>query len=134
MRNINCIIVHCSDSDYNKHDNIETIRKWHVEENHWSDIGYHYVITKDGAVHPGRNIQREGAHTKGFNENSIGICVTGKRKFSPEQFASLKELCEDLMEQYGLERYDVLHHRDFDQKRSCPNFNLTDVFMTRSLK
>ena len=127
MRNINIIVVHCSDSDYLRHDNVDTIRQWHVEERGWSDIGYHYLITKDGEVHVCRPIERMGAHVVGYNKSSIGICLTGKKKFSQEQFESLRELCLELSEQFGLERFDILHHRDLDSKKTCPNFNLTDI-------
>ena len=82
MRDINSIIVHCSDSNIKSHDNIETIRKWHVDERGWSDIGYHYVITQDGVVHEGRPLSRRGAHARGHNVGSIGICLTGKSLFT----------------------------------------------------
>lgn len=35
MRNINKIIIHCSDTDNPKHNNIEVIRGWHINDNKW---------------------------------------------------------------------------------------------------
>lgn len=125
-RKIKLLIVHCSDSDILSHDNVEVIRSWHLARG-FNDIGYHYIITKDGVIHQGRNPELQGAHTKGYNKDSIGICLTGRHKFSDKQFASLRALCEDLCSAHDLERFDILHHRDLDNKKTCPNFDLFDV-------
>jgi len=127
MRGIYLIVVHCSDSPHPTHDNIETIRKWHVEERGWADIGYHFVITKDGVVHKGRPIHIPGAHVKGHNKNSIGICLTGQHHFSNEQLDSLKLLCEDLIVNFGLEPFDVVPHNVLDKSKTCPNFNINFI-------
>ena len=50
MRNINKIIVHCSATPEDRDVSIDTIRKWHVEDNGWSDIGYHWVIPLSGSI------------------------------------------------------------------------------------
>lgn len=128
MRNINLIIVHCSDSDIPGHDNIETIRKWHIEENGWSDVGYHYFITKDGEVHSGRSLERAGAHCKGFNKSSIGICLSGRNEFTEEQFQSLRDIIKDeLIPNLGLSIIDILGHRDLNKGKSCPNFDVQEI-------
>lgn len=129
-REIKFIVVHCSDSDVIRHDSVEVIRKWHLARG-FDDIGYHYIITKDGVIHRGRDIEQVGAHVKGYNKDSIGICLTGRRKFSKEQFASLRNLCQDLCAAFKLERFDVLHHRDLDDNKTCPNFDLFDVLTWR---
>lgn len=127
MRSIEYIVLHCSDSDIEAHDNVETIRSWHLERG-WRDIGYHFVITKDGSVDRGRDINLPGAHAKGFNSRSIGICLTGRDWFSPEQFASLRELCDDLLEAYDLDRSSIVLHRELNSGKTCPNFDFDDVF------
>ena len=76
MRDINKIIIHCSATPEGRDVNTETIRQWHTAKG-WSDIGYHYVIELDGSVNMGRDIDRIGAHTKGHNTGSIGICYVG---------------------------------------------------------
>lgn len=124
MRAINLIIIHCSDSDAPAHDNIETIRKWHVEERGWKDIGYNYFIDKRGALHPGRPEEEAGSHCRGYNSRSIGICLSGKHKFTPEQFPVLEVLLIDLCSRYGLEKKDILAHCDLDPSKTCPNFDL----------
>ena len=77
MRNIDKIIIHCSATKEGVAVSTATIRNWHIKGRGWSDIGYHYVIQLDGTIDYGRPINRIGAHTKGENENSIGICYIG---------------------------------------------------------
>ena len=124
MRKINCIIVHCSDSDIPDHDNIETIRNWHVKERNFSDVGYHYFIQKNGTVEPGREEHRVGAHCQGSNSNSIGICLSGKNEFTKDQFKSLELLLIEICGKYDLEKKDILGHCDLNKGKSCPNFDL----------
>jgi len=77
MRTINKIIVHCSATPEGRDVSPEEITRWHVEENGWSDVGYHFIITLDGVVHYGREVERAGAHVRGHNSDSIGICYVG---------------------------------------------------------
>lgn len=131
MRDIKLVVLHCSDSDNVAHDNVKTIKKWHVEERGWSDIGYHFVITRDGQVYPGRPLDKQGAHAKGHNKYSIGICLTGKNSFTDMQFCSLYELINRLFIQYDLELKDIVLHNELDKNKTCPNFTMKDV-LTRS--
>ncbi len=124
MRNISYLIVHCSDSDRASHDNIETIRKWHVNDSGWSDIGYHYVITKGKGLCIGRPISRPGAHVRGHNNYSVGICLTGRYVFTPEQFDLLELLCQNLIDIFGLTYEDIFAHYELDDKKECPNFDI----------
>lgn len=54
MRKIDEIIVHCSATPEGRDVSMADIRRWHVEERGWSDVGYHFVVTLDGTVHIGR--------------------------------------------------------------------------------
>lgn len=125
MRKIDKIIIHCSDSDLPQHDNKGSIYKWHVEENGWDDIGYHYLITKSGQVHACRRLGLAGAHCRGHNASSIGICLTGRHEFTYMQIASLRKLVDDLQDTYEV---DEIHgHNYYDPKKSCPNFNVDEA-------
>lgn len=72
----NEIIVHCSATKEYKDYDVEDIRKWHKERG-FKDIGYHFVITRDGIIQRGRPMSQFGAHCRGHNKNSIGICYVG---------------------------------------------------------
>ena len=127
MRHISSIIVHCSDSDYAHHDNVEAIRHWHKRERGFRDIGYHYVITQNGNVRQGRPIERVGAHCKGYNQFSIGICLTGKEIFTKFQFSALHAVCLELCAQFGLDLKNVKPHKHFSPGKTCPNFDLEAI-------
>ena len=72
----------------------------------FNGTGYHYYIRKDGTVHLTRPVERIGAHVKGFNANSIGICYEGGLDCrgrpadtrTPEQRATLRLLIHQLLE------------------------------------
>ena len=74
MRMIDMIVVHCSATRSNRRYPLEQLRHDHVAVNGWRDIGYHFYITLDGVVHTCRPIERMGAHARGYNAHSIGIC------------------------------------------------------------
>lgn len=119
-RNINKIIIHHSASP--KTTTREQIYDWHVNGNGWSDIGYHFIVLGDGTIVNGRHINRTGAHCKGKNKGSIGICVTGNTSEEPpttQQLETLWGKVKMLMEEYGLDRHNVYGHRDFGAT-NCP--------------
>lgn len=141
MRSINFIVVHASASDNPDQDSLASIKhlhtankktkikwgKYYTTGNGWSDIGYHYVITKDGKCHTGRPIEKKGAHVKGFNATSIGICLTGDHEFTQEQFKTLREVISELLSNLGLSIIDVVGHRDLNKGKTCPNFDVNEV-------
>ncbi|QZT38259.1 N-acetylmuramoyl-L-alanine amidase [Halosquirtibacter xylanolyticus] len=129
MRKIHKIILHCSDSDIHDHDNIQTVRQWHLNRG-WKDIGYHYFITKDGRVRWGRNPASFGAHCAGHNRDSIGICLSGRRKFTPDQFCSLRMLLIQLMKEFDIPKTAIFGHNHFNKKKSCPNFDVQEIINT----
>lgn len=81
------VIHHTASPDWS----VDRIRKIHVEENGWDDIGYHWLIRKDGTIEAGRSMDKNGAHAKGRN-GFVGIALTGYDEFTAEQIASLKVL------------------------------------------
>jgi len=76
MRNIEEIIIHCSATPEGRDVSTEEIRQWHLDRG-WSDIGYHFVVELDGTVYDGRPLEIAGAHARGHNSQSIGICYVG---------------------------------------------------------
>ena len=129
MRKINKLILHCSDSDYAYHDDIKVIKKWHTDPKSkggrgWRDVGYHYFIRKDGLIQKGRLIDVMGAHCKGQNKNSVGICLSGKHKFTNKQFEALETLIRALDIRLK-DKFTVHPHNEFATK-SCPNFSVEE--------
>lgn len=133
MRDINKIILHCSATPEGRHVTAETIRKWHLDRG-WSDIGYHFVVYLDGTVVAGRPVSRVGAHVKGRNRDSIGVCYIGgvddkgkaKDTRTLEQMQALELLLEDLLNEYP---NATLHgHNEFSSK-ACPSFNVREEYL-----
>ena len=120
------IILHCSNSDVPSHDNVVTITAWHRARG-FKNIGYHYYITKEGSVFKGRPDTEAGAHCKGYNENSIGICLGGKDYFTEAQFTACANLCKKLMDEHNITIMDILPHRAFNPEKTCPNFDISEV-------
>ena len=126
MREINRIIVHCSDTPDDRQVSVDEIRSWHKERG-WSDIGYHYVIHQNGKIENGRPVAKKGAHCSGENHDSIGICLIGRNDFTKEQFASLNNFYQTMLNIYG--NIAIFGHRDFTDKKTCPNFMVADVIL-----
>ncbi len=132
MRDINTIIIHCSATPPSMDIGVQTIREWHVNERQWSDIGYHYVIKRNGEVQEGRPVQRPGAHVKHYNSDSVGVCWVGgvaqgtsnpEDNRTAEQSESLFALIQKLQEEYP--GAAVLGHRDIKGvKKACPSFDV----------
>lgn len=76
MRFINLIVVHCSatrcDRNYSEHD----LTTDHLRRG-FSGAGYHFYIRKNGDIKTLRPVSQPGAHAKGYNAHSIGICYEG---------------------------------------------------------
>ncbi len=130
MREISKIIVHCSATKPSMLIGAYEIRHWHKDRG-WADIGYHYVIKRDGEVEKGRNIAVIGAHAKGHNTNSIGVCLVGgidgegkaDDNYTLKQYNSLIELIGFLKLTFDIT--DVFGHRDIKGvTKSCPCFDV----------
>lgn len=131
MRRIEKIIIHCTATPEGKDYTVGQIRDWHVRGNGWSDIGYHFVIDRYGVVHKGRPIEKVGAHTKGQNARSIGVCYVGgcesdgrtpKDTRTQAQRVALVKLVADLRATYGRD-ITVHGHNEFAAK-ACPCFDV----------
>ncbi|WP_432662346.1 N-acetylmuramoyl-L-alanine amidase [Wukongibacter baidiensis] len=94
------------------------IHRWHLE-NGWSGFGYHFLVTKDGQVYRGRPENAIGAHTKGYNNISLGICIQGDYDVE-KGFEALIELCQYLCDKYNVGT--IKGHRELTSTR-CPGLN-----------
>lgn len=125
------IIVHCAATPEGKDFTVADIDRWHKVKG-WKCIGYHFVIYRDGSVHEGRPIDMIGAHCKGFNSHSIGICYIGgctadgkhaKDTRTPEQKRALRQLLEKLHSKYP--NASIHGHNEFANK-ACPCYSMDE--------
>ncbi len=129
-RRINEIIVHCTATPEGRDYTVADIRQMHKAQG-WVDIGYHYLIYRDGSIHEGRNVDLIGAHCQGHNAQSIGVCYVGgvasdgktpKDTRTPAQKDALIHLLMQLVCLYP--DATIRGHRDFAAK-ACPSFDAT---------
>lgn len=120
---------------------VKDIDRWHREKG-WMGCGYHLVIKRDGTVEEGRPLNKQGAHVRGQNSKSVGICLVGgmRRAKSPtpeinytdEQMAALRETIDTLI----ADRFpaaQVKGHIDFDTGKTCPNFDAGHWYKTEEI-
>lgn len=147
-RRIDYIAIHCTATPEGQNLTVEQIRKQHKKQG-WSDIGYHYVVYRDGTVNVGRDVNIAGAHVSGYNAYSIGISYVGGLENDPkkaykdlkakdtrteQQKASLLALLMDLRKLYPTAK--IQGHRDFSPDKNhngtiepsewikdCPSFD-----------
>ena len=129
-RRIDFIAIHCTATPEGQDLTVEKIRSQHRAQG-WSDIGYHYIIYRDGTVHEGRNVDISGAHVSGYNANSIGVVYVGGLENRPgtpykllkakdtrteAQKAAMLNLLIDLRRLYP--RAVIQGHRDFSPDKN----------------
>ncbi len=130
MRDIWRLIIHHSDTYANMDIGVDEIRKWHTNPNKiggpYRDIGYHYVIRRNGKIEIGRPIEQVGAHAgKEGNPGSIGICVVGGKpllNFTRAQWRMLEFFCIVHTIKFGKD-IEIIGHRDV-RRTLCPNFDV----------
>jgi len=116
------VIHHSASADVSA----DVIRGWHLARG-WSDIGYHFVVRKDGSIENGRAKNLIGAHTMGYNRTTIGICFTGNFDLDqpePVQLISAAALIIKLNQEYR-KKLIISRHCDLVATK-CPgkNFDL----------
>lgn len=142
VSDIKYIVIHCSATYEGRPYDVEDIRAMHKRRG-FRDVGYHFVIKLDGTIQKGRDIDEMGAHVKGHNSHSIGVCYIGgldndgkpKDTRTPEQKQSLKKLVDILSVIYP--DAETLGHRDLspdldgdgviekhEWTKSCPVFDV----------
>jgi len=129
------IIIHCSDSPNGRDVRAADILRWHTDPKPqgrgWHTAGYHYVVCVDGMVEAlvkrNHDAYTEGWEiangARGFNRESIHICMVGDDAFSQAQWDALHRLLEDLGKQCP--DATVHGHHEFNAAKTCPNFDVS---------
>jgi len=122
------ILIHHSLTKDSKTVSWQAIRKFHINERGWRDIGYHFgieLVNDEYEILCGRPLDMPGAHCResGMNRKAIGICCVGnydEEEPKEEMLKRLASLCRWLMRTYDIPKERVLGHRDFAEYKSCP--------------
>lgn len=151
LSDITSIVIHCADTpNGDQRYGAVDIDRWHHDngwlrprgydardeargiDNHFTAIGYHYVIEVDGKVVPGRALEEVGAHCPARNLDSIGICLVGRDRFAVAQWEALRGLTIKLDAESMARTGPLSHsgHRDNlrpgDKPKTCPGFSVPD--------
>lgn len=132
------VIIHCSDTPPSWMGNrtlaeqVAEIRRWHIEERGWRDIGYHWIIGRNGIVASGRAETTIPAQVEGHNAGVIGICLIGgngssatdqfSRHFTAVQNVTLRQMLQGISMRTQITR--ISGHNDYAAK-ACPGFTVS---------
>jgi N-acetylmuramoyl-L-alanine amidase len=134
------ITIHCSATRNGDNSiNADWIRRIHIQERGFKDIGYHLVIKCDGEVERGRPFNMVGAHVESENTGNLGICLIGTDKFSKAQFASLRYYLDGIFLTYNaIPKWGIGCHYEAKsaqrQGKTCPNMDVHRVYVWYHLK
>ena len=136
---INLLVIHCSATPPSMDIGVEDIRQWHLERG-WSDIGYHYIIDRNGGSYKGRDLDNDGdvedetgAHAYGFNKNSLSICMVGgvdedgnpECNFTRRQWGALNVLVTNISNRHHLTKAQIKGHNELPGvDKACPCFSV----------
>ena len=134
------LAIHCSATPATMDIGVEKIKEWHVKENGWEDVGYHFIITRSGELQKARPEEYQGAHAPKVNFRSLAVCLIGgtdnnqqwENNFTDEQFTTLKSLILDLTERYEIKK--ILGHYQVDYRKECPSFDVPEWLEKNGLK
>ena len=119
---ISLLIVHCSDTPNDNHITAKDIHKMHISFG-WEGVGYHKIIDRKGLIENGRPEYWVGAHVKGKNRISLGVCLIGQNNFTKKQFVSLQRILKKWKKNYPDAK--IQGHKDSTKTlKTCPNFDV----------
>ena len=129
------IVIHCSATPPTLDIGRVEIDQWHKARG-WAGIGYHFIVRRDGTLEYGREVTKVGAHARGYNKRSIGICLIGgvrcegeklvpEASFNAMQWSTLKGLVVALKLVWPKAR--VIGHNEVSRK-ACPSFDVQEWF------
>ncbi|MDB4238753.1 N-acetylmuramoyl-L-alanine amidase [Alphaproteobacteria bacterium] len=130
-KNIKLLVVHCSDTEDNKNLSAIDIHQMHLSFG-WEGVGYHKIILRSGKIENGRPEYWVGAHVKGKNKFSLGVCLIGRNKFTNKQFTSLEKILKKWKLSYPQAK--IVGHCDTGYThKTCPNFDVITWLKKRNI-
>ncbi len=131
------IVIHCSATRPSQDIDAKEIDRWHRSRG-WLKIGYHVILKRDGTEEVGREVMEVGAHAKGYNHKSVGICMIGgvteedhtkaEDNFTPEQWETLDVLLSKLTTKFP--KATIIGHNEISSKE-CPSFDVQKFLLDK---
>jgi N-acetyl-anhydromuramyl-L-alanine amidase AmpD len=122
------IFIHCTATRPSQEYGLKEARADHLARG-WSDVGYHYIVRRDGTVEQGRPETVAGAHARGHNHDSLGVALEGgideegrpDCNYTADQWGSLRALVVGIQSRHKIGW--IGGHRDVDSTKKCPCFD-----------
>ena len=130
MRTITLIIIHCTATPEGRDHTVTDVDRWHRLRGWRRGCGYHFLVRLDGEIQAGRPVEQPGAHCRGHNSHSIGVCYVGgldadgrtpRDTRTPRQREALRRLVARLKARFP--QAVVVGHHDLDPHKACPCFD-----------
>ena len=117
---------------------VRTVQRLHMNDRGMADVGYHFLIDRDGRVFEGRPLHAQGAHSSGdHNIGNIGICLLGNFVSDPDsgadhavaqaptvkQMEGLERLVGEVCNEYDIKGSQVWGHKHW-KSTACPGPHL----------
>lgn len=137
LETISYIVIHCSATRHSEIISIDDLREDHLCRG-FDDIGYHWIINIDGTIKKGRSVKFQGAHCRGYNDKSIGICYIGglddngipTNTMTSNQEKALVTLCTQIKAKYA--NIQIIGHNQVSDKE-CPCFDVKELINKHNL-
>ena len=127
---IEFITVHGFDTPASMDVTPEHLHQWHVTENGWRDVGYHWWFDRDAVLHQGRPDTQQGAGVRGHNPRNLQVGMAGGRpdfNYTGAQLAGLRKLIDSYLAKFP--DAIVKGHRDWGETgKTCPGFDVAEWF------
>lgn len=133
MRDIKGIVVHCSASPDSRDLGFKEINQWHKERGYLSPsgvhCGYHYIVRRNGIVERGRPDSEVGAHVKGHNAKTIGVCWIGEKTPTDIQYKALAQIVHALSVKYKVPVDKIQGHKEIapESLKECPVIDMNKL-------
>jgi len=132
---IDRIVVHQTDGADNGEFTAYNVANYHVNDNDWAGIGYHYLITNDGAIYQTNSDDLVSYHASGWNSRSIGVAITGDHTLGNDnydiidkkKYNALVYLLAKLSNEYNISANEIIGHNETGSPKSCPNLNMEQL-------
>lgn len=131
------IVIHQTDSEDMGDFSPYYTANYHVDNNDWAGIGYHYYIIDDGTIYQTNPDNVISYHASGYNSRSISVVITGLHRCSAtdenyeilndKKYNALIYTLAKLSNRYMLPSSAIIGHTETGSPKSCPNLNMDQL-------
>ena len=137
LSEIDTIVLHQTDSEDKGKFSAYDVARYHVNNNGWAGIGYHYFITDDGGIYKTQELNTISYHASGWNNRSVGVVITGKHRcvddkqdnnvlIGKKKYKSLVFALAKIQNSL-FKKVDIIGHSKISPIKSCPNLNMEQL-------